>query len=70
LTEVTFLGNTLKTEELPMSRLLGMSLLLLGAASFAFGAAVTPEIDAGSAGSALTLLSGGLLVYRASRRAR
>ena len=49
-----------------MSKLIGFSLLLLGAASFAFaGAATTPEIDGASAASAIVLLSGGLLVLRA-----
>ena len=52
-----------------MSRLIGFSLLLVGAASFAFGAeAIAPEIDGASAVSALVLLSGGLLVLRARRK--
>jgi len=53
-----------------MQKVLGMLLLLAGASVFALGGpASVPEIDPGSAGSALALLSGGLLVLR-SRRGR
>jgi hypothetical protein len=52
-----------------MSKLIGFSLLLVGAASFAFAAeTVAPEIDGASAASAIVLLSGGLLVLRARRK--
>jgi hypothetical protein len=52
-----------------VSKFLGLSLLLAGAASFAFaGVAVAPEIDGASAVSAVVLLSGGLLVLRARRK--
>lgn len=51
-----------------MLKLLGLSLLLAGAASSAFASVAVPEIDGGSAASALVLLSGGLLVLRASRK--
>lgn len=52
-----------------MSKLIGLSLLLMGAASSAFAVAVSaPEIDGGSAVSAVVLLSGGLLVLRARRK--
>ena len=52
-----------------MSKFLGLSLLLAGAASFAFaGGVVAPEIDGASAASAIVLLSGGLLVLRARRK--
>jgi hypothetical protein len=52
-----------------MSRLVGFSLLLVGAASFAFaGNVVAPEIDGASAASAIVLLSGGLLILRARRK--
>ena len=52
-----------------MSKFIGFSLLLVGAASFAFaGGAVAPEIDGASAASAIVLLSGGLLVLRARRK--
>lgn len=55
---------------IPMSRILGMVLILAGVsvAAFADGAGGAPEISAGSAISALALLSGGLLVYRGRRR--
>jgi hypothetical protein len=43
-------------------------LLFLAAASFAFaGTNPAPEIDANMAGSALALISGGLLVLRSRR---
>jgi hypothetical protein len=52
-----------------MSKLFGFSLLLVGAATFAFaGITVAPEIDGASAASAVVLLSGGLLVLRARRK--
>ncbi|HUP03911.1 MAG TPA: hypothetical protein VMU19_07980 [Bryobacteraceae bacterium] len=50
-----------------MTRILGMALLLTGAAVSAM-AYVAPEIDAGSAGSALALLAGAALVIRGRRR--
>lgn len=54
-----------------MTRIIGMTLLALGAAGFAFaGNTLTPEIDATSAAGAITLLSGGLLVLRARRRSK
>ena len=50
-------------------KFLALSLLLLGTTSFALaGTAVAPEIDGASAGSAIVLLSGGLLVLRARRK--
>lgn len=48
-------------------KLAGMILLLVGVSSFAFATAV-PEISAGSAGSALALLSGALLVLRSRKK--
>ena len=52
-----------------MSKLMGFSLLLLGAAGSAFALdVVAPEIDGASAVSAVILLSGGLLVLRARRK--
>jgi hypothetical protein len=52
-----------------VTKLLGLSLLLMGAASSAFALnVVAPEIDGTSAVSALVLLSGGLLVLRARRK--
>jgi len=57
------------SKESIVNRFLGLSLLLLGATSFAFaGSAVAPEIDGASAASAIVLLSGGLLVLRARRK--
>ena len=52
-----------------MSKFIGLSFLLVGAATFAFaGGVVAPEIDGASAASAIVLLSGGLLVLRARRK--
>ncbi len=52
-----------------MYKLLGLSLLVLGAASLALaGPTAAPEIDGASATSAIALLSGGLLVLRARRK--
>jgi len=52
-----------------MSKLIGLSLLLIGAASFAFaGNVIAPEIDGASAASAVVLLSGGLLILRARQK--
>jgi hypothetical protein len=47
-------------------KVLGMFLLLAGAASSAMAA--VPEVGVGSAGSALALLSGALLVVRGRRK--
>ncbi len=47
-------------------KLFGMSLLFLGASGIAL--ASVPEINAGSAGSALALLSGALLMIRGRRK--
>ena len=49
-----------------MLKSLGLSLLLVGTAAFAFGA--VPEIGVGSAGSAIALLSGAVLIFRGSRK--
>jgi len=52
-----------------MRRLLGWTLLLAGAASFALaGPAAAPEIDGASATTAIALLSGSLLVLQARRK--
>ena len=48
-------------------KVLGMTLLLVGMASF-LSAYSVPEIDPGSAGSALALLSGALLVIKSRRK--
>jgi hypothetical protein len=47
-----------------MQRIVGMMLLLAGASTFAMGAFTVPEIGASSAGSAVALLSGTLLIIR------
>jgi MYXO-CTERM domain-containing protein len=51
-----------------MKKILGMALILTGAAAVAMAGQVGPEIDPGSAGSALALLAGAALVIRARRR--
>ncbi len=52
-----------------MQKVVGMLLLVAGASMFAVGATtVVPEISAGSAGSAVTLLSGVLMMIRGRRR--
>jgi hypothetical protein len=51
-----------------MQKIVGMMLLIAGASMFAMGAITVPEISAGSAGSALTLLSGTLLMIRGRRK--
>jgi hypothetical protein len=43
-------------------------LLLIGMGSAAFGVATVPEISPASAGSALALISGALLVMRGERK--
>jgi hypothetical protein len=48
-------------------KIVGMMLLLVGMVATASAQAV-PEIDAGSAASALALLSGSLLVLRSRRK--
>jgi uncharacterized membrane protein HdeD (DUF308 family) len=49
-----------------MQKVLGYTLLVIGVSSFAMGA--VPEIDPASAGSALALLSGAVLVIRGRRK--
>ncbi len=48
-------------------KILGMALMLTAVSGLAFATAV-PEIDPGSAGSALALLTGALLVIRGRRK--
>jgi hypothetical protein len=50
-----------------MQKVIGMLLLLVGASAFTMGA-ITPEIDPASAGSAIALVSGALLIYRGRRK--
>ncbi len=49
-----------------MQKVLGMMLLIAGASQFAM--ATVPEIGVGSAGSAIALISGALLVIRGRRK--
>jgi hypothetical protein len=50
-----------------MQKAVGMMLLVIGTSVTAM-AAITPEIDASSAGSALALISGALLIYKGRRK--
>ena len=45
-------------------RMLAMAMLLIGVSGLAFANVTAPEIDAGSAGTAVALLTGTLLVIR------
>lgn len=49
-------------------KLSGMVLMFVAVSSFAFAGPSVPEINAGSAGSALALLSGVLLVLRSRKK--
>ena len=49
-------------------KLLGSLLLLIGAASAAFASSAVPEISPASAGSAIALISGAVLVMRGRRK--
>ena len=51
-----------------MKRIVGMTLILVGAAAVAMAVPTVPEIDSGSAGSVLALLVGAALVIRGRRR--
>jgi hypothetical protein len=52
-----------------MSRLLGISMLVIGASTVAFASAVrAPELDGGTAMSALALLAGSVVILRARFR--
>lgn len=51
-----------------MTKLLAVTLFLLGTAGFAMAGSVTPEIDPASGAAALALVSGGLLVLRGRRK--
>ena len=64
--EIPAISLKLKLEG-SMTKALGLVLVLVGASSFAMAAA-TPEVAAGSAGSAIALLSGALLVIRGRRK--
>ena len=49
-----------------MQKVLGMMFLVIGVSAIAMGS--TPEIGVGSAGSAIALLSGALLVIRGRKK--
>ena len=51
-----------------MQKIVGMMLLIAGASQFAMATPAVPEIGVGSAGSALALLSGAMLVIRGRRK--
>ena len=51
-----------------MQKILGFMLLAVGASAFAVAGVVAPEINAASAGSAVALIAGALLVYRGRRK--
>jgi hypothetical protein len=52
-----------------MSRLFGISMLVIGASAVAFASAVrAPELDGGTAMSALALLAGSVVILRARFR--
>jgi uncharacterized protein (TIGR03382 family) len=51
-----------------MTKVLGLTMLLMGAAGHALAGNPVPEIDGASAGAAVALLAGGLVVLRARRK--
>ncbi len=51
-----------------MTKVLGMMLMLAGMAVFAMATPPSPEVGVGSAGSAIALVSGALLVVRGRRK--
>jgi hypothetical protein len=51
-----------------VQRSLGIMLLIAGASTVAMASITTPEIPAGSAGSAIALVSGMLLMFRGRRK--
>jgi hypothetical protein len=68
-TRSAFLPNSLSTEGEKMLKAAGMFLILVGVAGFAAADIVAaPEINAGSASSALALLSGAILVIRGRKK--
>ena len=50
--------------------ILGVSVVMLSAADYAFGGTVAPEIDPSSIAGGLGLLAGGLLIVRARWRSK
>jgi hypothetical protein len=69
LCAVYFLNSQLsKTKEDSTVKIVGSMLLLIGMGSAAFATVSVPEISPASAGSALALVSGALLVMRGRRK--
>ena len=52
-----------------MRKVIGLALIVIGCVGTALAGTSVPEIDPGSAGSALALISGALLVIRGRRKA-
>ena len=67
-TDGGFGWRTIHFLEANLMKLLGMALMFVAFASFANAVIPAPEVDPGSAGSALALLSGALLVIRSRRK--
>jgi hypothetical protein len=53
-----------------MKKIVGMTMILAGAAGHVFAGWVVPEIDASTGVAALALIAGGLLVIRGRRPRR
>jgi hypothetical protein len=51
-----------------MQKILGMMILIAGASQLAMATVTVPEIGVGSAGSAIALISGAMLVIRGRRK--
>jgi hypothetical protein len=51
-----------------MQKIFGMFLLIAGASQLAMASVTVPEIGAASAGSAIALISGAMLVIRGRRK--
>jgi hypothetical protein len=51
-----------------MQKVIGVMLLVIGASASAFAVSAVPEIGVGSAGSAVALVSGALLVIRGRKK--
>jgi hypothetical protein len=51
-----------------MQKVLGMITLVVSAAQFAMATPAAPEIGVGSAGSAIALISGAMLIFHGRRK--
>lgn len=58
----------IQTEKGKKMKLAGLLVLFVGISSLAFASTTVPEIGVGSAGSALALVSGALLVLRGRKK--